>query len=143
MLKLVTTAHPWCDGHSTSISTYGVWRARTEIQVSRRKLHSHIHLDQARVELYLVFFFFLNVETRQKLYLSGITKLKFSNLISHISLSICVGFLFSQPQTYIRIILRVVTGMQLDAKLLYMHIVTRDSLPQFIIFSLEAIATLR
>ena len=40
-----TTAHPWCDGYSTSISTYGVWGARVGVQVSKRELHTHIHLD--------------------------------------------------------------------------------------------------
>ena len=39
------TAHPWCDGHSTSIST---------CRVSKRELHTHIHLDYVRVEFYLV-----------------------------------------------------------------------------------------
>ena len=33
--------------------------------------------------------------------------------------------------------------MQLDAKWLYMHIVTGDNLPLFIIFSLEATTSLR
>ena len=33
--------------------------------------------------------------------------------------------------------------MQLDAKWLYMHIVTKDNLPWFIIFSLEATESLR
>ena len=50
-----------------------------------------------------------NVEARQKLYLSRITKSEIPNLITRISLSICVEVLFSQPWTYIRIILRVVT----------------------------------
>ena len=26
--KLMTTAHPWCSGHSTSINTCEVWEAR-------------------------------------------------------------------------------------------------------------------
>ena len=33
--------------------------------------------------------------------------------------------------------------MQLDAKWLYMHIVTGDNFPSFILFSLEAIMSLR
>ena len=41
----ITTAHPWCDGHSTSISAYGMWGARVRVQVSRRELHTHIYLD--------------------------------------------------------------------------------------------------
>ena len=30
-------AHPWCDGHSTSISICGVWGVRGKVQVFRRK----------------------------------------------------------------------------------------------------------
>ena len=41
----LTTAHLWCDGHSTSISTCTVWGARARVQVSKRELHTHIHLD--------------------------------------------------------------------------------------------------
>ena len=52
-------------------------------------------------------------ETRQiarQLYLSRITKFRFPDLIfTHIQV-ICVGFLFSQPWTYIRIILRAIKG---------------------------------
>ena len=40
-----TTVHPWCDGHSTSISTYEGWGARVGIQVFKRELHTHIHID--------------------------------------------------------------------------------------------------
>ena len=50
----VTTTHPWCDGHSTGISAYGVWGVRVRIQVSKMKLHAHIHLDSVRVEFYHV-----------------------------------------------------------------------------------------
>ena len=50
----ITTAHLWCDGHSTSISACGVWEARTRVQVSRREFHIHIYLDYTRVEFYLV-----------------------------------------------------------------------------------------
>ena len=46
-----TTAHPWCDGHSISKSTCGVCGARAEIQVSRRELHTHIHLNQDEVKI--------------------------------------------------------------------------------------------
>ena len=38
-----TIVHPWCVSHFTSISTYGVWGVRVEIQVSKRELHMHIH----------------------------------------------------------------------------------------------------
>ena len=54
-------------------------------------------------------YYWSSTETRHKLYLSRITKLGFPDLITRISLSICVGFFFSQPWTYIRIILRTVT----------------------------------
>ena len=46
-----TTAHPQCDGHSISKSTCGVCGARAEIQVSRRELHTHIHLNQDEVKI--------------------------------------------------------------------------------------------
>ena len=49
-----TTAHPWCDGHSKSISACGVWGAKAGVQVSRRELHTHILLDYAILEFYLV-----------------------------------------------------------------------------------------
>ena len=39
------TVYLWCNGHFTSISAYGVWWARAEIQVFRRETHTHIHLD--------------------------------------------------------------------------------------------------
>ena len=47
-------AHPWCDGRFTSISASEVWGARAEIQVSKKEFYTHIHLDQAIVEFYLV-----------------------------------------------------------------------------------------
>ena len=50
----MTTALPWCDGHSTSISVCGVWGERVGVQVSKRELHTHIYLDYSRVEFYLV-----------------------------------------------------------------------------------------
>ena len=37
-------------------------------------------------------------------------KIDFSDLISLQSMNRCLGFLFSQPKTYIRIVLRVVTA---------------------------------
>ena len=53
-IKSLTTAHPWCDGYSTNISACGVWGAQAGVQVSKKELHTHIHLDQAKVEFYLV-----------------------------------------------------------------------------------------
>ena len=41
----VTTMQLWCSGHSTSISAYGVWEAKAGVQISRKELHTHIHLD--------------------------------------------------------------------------------------------------
>ena len=52
--NVFTTVHPYCDGHSISISVCEVWRAKIEVQVSRRELHTHIHLDYARIKFYLV-----------------------------------------------------------------------------------------
>ena len=40
-----TTAHVWCSNHSININVCEVWGAKTEIQVSKRKFHTHIHLD--------------------------------------------------------------------------------------------------
>ena len=44
-LLFVTTTRFWCGGHSTSINACKVWGARAGVQVSRRELHTHIHLD--------------------------------------------------------------------------------------------------
>ena len=33
------------------LSTCGVWGARVRVQISKRKLHTHIHLDYVRVEI--------------------------------------------------------------------------------------------
>ena len=44
------TAHSCCDGYFTSISACGVSEARVEVQVFRKELYTHIHLDQVRVE---------------------------------------------------------------------------------------------
>ena len=43
--NVVTIVHPWCDGHSRSISACRVWEVRAGVQVSRRELHTYIHLD--------------------------------------------------------------------------------------------------
>ena len=45
LINLLTIVHPWCDGHSTSINACRVWGIRVGDQVSRRKLHTHVHLD--------------------------------------------------------------------------------------------------
>ena len=50
MLLHLTTARPWCDSHSTSVSACGVWTVRAEVQVSKKELRTHIHLDYARVK---------------------------------------------------------------------------------------------
>ena len=42
---------PRCGGHSISINAYGMWRVRVRVQVSGREFHTHIHLDQFRVEI--------------------------------------------------------------------------------------------
>ena len=46
----LTTVHPRCDGHSISISVCEVWKIRIGVQVSKRELCTHIHLDQVRVK---------------------------------------------------------------------------------------------
>ena len=43
-------------------------------------------------------------------YLSSFTKFSFSDLIFGLYLCVCIGFLFSQPQTYIWLISEAVTG---------------------------------
>ena len=53
-IYIYTTAYPRCDGHSISISACGVWGVRARVQISRKEFHTHIHLDYARVEFYLV-----------------------------------------------------------------------------------------
>ena len=45
-----TTAHHWCSGRSTSISTCGVWGVRVGVQASMREFYIYIDLDYARVE---------------------------------------------------------------------------------------------
>ena len=49
--NICTIAHSWCDDHSTSISVCRVWGARTRVQVSKRELYTHIHLDYIRIEI--------------------------------------------------------------------------------------------
>ena len=51
ILVYCTVAYPQCDGHSTSISACGVWGERVNVQVSRRETHTHIHLEQVKVEI--------------------------------------------------------------------------------------------
>ena len=41
----VSSAHPWCDDHSTNISAYKVWEVRIGIQVSKKEFYIYIHLD--------------------------------------------------------------------------------------------------
>ena len=47
---MLTTAYSWCDGYSTSINDCGVWEVRAEVQVSKRELQRHIHIDYIRIE---------------------------------------------------------------------------------------------
>ena len=46
-----TIAHPWYDGHSISISACEVWGVRVGVQVSKREIYTHIHLDYIKVEI--------------------------------------------------------------------------------------------
>ena len=50
MKSKINIAHFWCDGHSSSISICGVWGVKAEIQVTRRRLYTYIHLDWVRVK---------------------------------------------------------------------------------------------
>ena len=50
LIKCKNTMHPWCDNHSTSISAYRVWETRVLVQVSKKKLHIHIHLNWTGVK---------------------------------------------------------------------------------------------
>ena len=45
-----TTVHSLCNNQSTSTSACRVWEVRAGFEVSRRELHTHINLDQIRVE---------------------------------------------------------------------------------------------
>ena len=77
----ITTAHSRGDGHSTSISVYGVQRARVGVQLSRRETHTNLHLDQVRVEFYLVY---INKKKKSK-------NLILYNLIYLLNLSNCLN----------------------------------------------------
>ena len=67
----IITAHPWCNGHYTSISTCRQWGVRAEIQVSRKKLHIHMHLYQIRVEfLSLIYIYIYKLESNLFIYFS-------------------------------------------------------------------------
>ena len=46
----ITTAYPWCDDHSTSISVFKVWEAKIRVQVSKREFNTYIHLNWVRVD---------------------------------------------------------------------------------------------
>ena len=63
-------------------------------------------------------------------------KLRFSSLFFIQSMIICLGFLFSQPQTYIRIILRAFKGdtscTSVEQNFVYANYDQRQNLPQFI-----------
>ena len=47
----ITIAYPWYDGHSISISACEVWGVRVGVQVSKREIYTHIHLDYIEVEI--------------------------------------------------------------------------------------------
>ena len=50
-MRYVTTAHPWCGGHLTNINACGVLGVRVGVQVSKKELYTHIHLDYAKIEI--------------------------------------------------------------------------------------------
>ena len=37
--------HLWCGGHTTNINAYGVWGVSAGVQVSKKDIHTHIHLN--------------------------------------------------------------------------------------------------
>ena len=43
--KKNTTAHFWCNDHTTIISVCEVWSVKIRVQVSRKKFYIHRHLD--------------------------------------------------------------------------------------------------
>ena len=61
----VTTAHPWYDDHSTSISAYEVWRVREGVQVFRIEFQTRIHLDLVRVEF--LFYIYIYIYIKKKI----------------------------------------------------------------------------
>lgn len=48
---IITIAHFWCGGHFTNINACGVCKVRVGVQVSRKKLRTHIHLDYVGVKI--------------------------------------------------------------------------------------------
>ena len=51
-LTTLTTVHPWCGGHSTSINVCEAWGVRAGVQVFKRdQLHTYIHFDYDRLEI--------------------------------------------------------------------------------------------
>ena len=50
----LSTTHFWCDDYSTNISICEVYGTKAGVQVCRRELHIHIHLDYVKVEFYIV-----------------------------------------------------------------------------------------
>ena len=49
--SVLTTAYLCCGGHSTSINACRVQKVRAKIQVFKKELYTHIHLDYTRVEI--------------------------------------------------------------------------------------------
>ena len=47
-LRNNTIVHPWYSGHSTNIIAYG---GKDRVKVSKKEFHTHIHLDQGKVEI--------------------------------------------------------------------------------------------
>ena len=44
-LQMTNQRNNLCSGHSISINASRVWGARVGVQVFRREVHTHIHLD--------------------------------------------------------------------------------------------------
>ena len=81
-------------------------RVRVRVQVQVQVLKSCKSIQESSEKM----MFIKSWQISRQLYISRITKFRLPSLFfTHIQV-ICVGFLFSQPWTYIRIILRAVKG---------------------------------
>lgn len=52
LIKWITIAHHWRGSYSTRISSQGVWGVSPGVQVFKREIHTHVHLDYTRIKLW-------------------------------------------------------------------------------------------
>ena len=50
-IYIYITTHLWYGDHFISINASEVWGVRVRVQVFRREIHTHIHLDYAKIEI--------------------------------------------------------------------------------------------